>query len=97
MGLYEYGGPCRRAVACAPHEPTSSGLRRELGLLDATVINAGTMVPSAIFIVPSTIAVGFGSSTPSLLTGWSEDQCRLQIHAGQPMRIEFTNAWFKPL
>jgi APA family basic amino acid/polyamine antiporter len=43
------------------------GLKRELGLLDATMINAGTMIASAIFIVPSTIAAGMQSSMPSLL------------------------------
>jgi APA family basic amino acid/polyamine antiporter len=43
------------------------GLRRELGLLDATMINAGTMIASAIFIVPSAIAAGVQSSLPSLL------------------------------
>src|SRR3989440_3938907 len=32
-------------------------LRRELGLLDATMINVGTMIASAIFIVPASIAV----------------------------------------
>lgn len=32
-------------------------LRRELGLLDTTMINVGTMIASAIFIVPATVAV----------------------------------------
>ena len=32
-------------------------LRRELSLLDATMINVGTMVASAIFIVPASIAL----------------------------------------
>src|SRR6267378_5547652 len=31
-------------------------LKRELGLLDATMINVGTMIASAIFIVPATVA-----------------------------------------
>jgi basic amino acid/polyamine antiporter, APA family len=31
-------------------------LRRELGLLDTTMINVGTMIASAIFIVPATVA-----------------------------------------
>jgi APA family basic amino acid/polyamine antiporter len=44
-----------------------SGLRRELGLLDATMINAGTMIASAIFIVPSAITAGLGASVPSVL------------------------------
>jgi APA family basic amino acid/polyamine antiporter len=45
----------------------SDGLRRELGLFDATMINAGTMIASAIFIVPSAIAAGYGASGPSIL------------------------------
>jgi amino acid transporter len=32
-------------------------LRRELSLFDATTINVGTMIASAIFIVPSTVAL----------------------------------------
>lgn len=43
------------------------GLRRELGLLDATMINAGSTIASAIFIVPSSVALAFGSSMPTLL------------------------------
>ncbi|HLQ59168.1 MAG TPA: amino acid permease, partial [Gemmatimonadales bacterium] len=35
--------------------PTSD-LKRELGLFDAVMINAGTMIASAIFIVPATVA-----------------------------------------
>jgi len=35
----------------------SSELRRELTLLDSTMINVGTMIASAIFIVPATIAM----------------------------------------
>lgn len=42
------------------------GLRRELGLLDATMINVGTMVASAIFIVPATIAASMGATGPAL-------------------------------
>src|SRR5256885_7065356 len=34
----------------------TTDLRRELGLLDATMINVGTMIASAIFIVPATVA-----------------------------------------
>src|SRR3989442_13416350 len=33
-----------------------SDLKRELGLFDAVMINAGTMIASAIFIVPATVA-----------------------------------------
>lgn len=46
---------------------SDNGLRRELGLLDATMINAGSTIASAIFIVPSTIALAFGSTMPTLL------------------------------
>lgn len=42
------------------------GLRRELGLLDATMINVGTMVASAIFIVPATIAASMQATGPAL-------------------------------
>lgn len=42
-------------------------LRRELGLLDATMINAGTMIASAIFIVPAIIAQHVGATGPILL------------------------------
>ncbi len=45
----------------------SDGLRPELTLLDATMINVGTIVASAIFIVPSAIAAGFTSTAPILL------------------------------
>ena len=34
----------------------TTDLHRELGLLDATMINVGTMIASAIFIVPATVA-----------------------------------------
>ncbi|HEX9754210.1 MAG TPA: amino acid permease [Gemmatimonadales bacterium] len=44
-----------------------TGLRRELGLFDATMINAGTIIASAIFIVPSFLAATLGSSIPMLL------------------------------
>jgi APA family basic amino acid/polyamine antiporter len=47
--------------------PSQNGLRRELGLLDATMINAGTTIASAIFIVPSTVALAFGATMPILL------------------------------
>jgi APA family basic amino acid/polyamine antiporter len=40
-------------------------LRRELTLLDATMINAGTMVASAIFIVPASVAAAVAA--PSLV------------------------------
>lgn len=45
----------------------SDGLRAELGLLDATMINVGTMVGSSIFIVPSSIAALFSGTGPGVL------------------------------
>lgn len=44
-------------------------LRRALGLFDATMINAGTMIASAIFIVPGDIAQRLGASG-SILSVW---------------------------
>jgi len=40
-----------------PHSDNTPELRRELTLLDSTMINVGTMIASAIFIVPATIAM----------------------------------------
>lgn len=55
-------------MTSAPAHPTQPGLRRELGLFDATMINAGTIIASAIFvIVPATLAADLGSSLPVLL------------------------------
>ncbi|MBL7962119.1 amino acid permease, partial [bacterium] len=42
-------------------------LRRELSLLDATMINVGTIIGSAIFIVPSTIVHHVQSSGLAML------------------------------
>lgn len=42
-------------------------LKRELTLLDATMINVGTMVGSAIFIVPATIALQVQASSLTIL------------------------------
>jgi basic amino acid/polyamine antiporter, APA family len=42
-------------------------LKRQLGLLDSTMINVGTMIASAIFIVPSVIASSVHASLPSIL------------------------------
>lgn len=50
-----------------PFPPGHDGLTPQLGLLDATMINVGTMVGASIFIVPSSIAVLFSGSYPSLL------------------------------
>ncbi|MGH7528799.1 MAG: APC family permease [Gemmatimonadales bacterium] len=47
-------------------------LRRELGLLDATMINVGTMIASAIFIVPADVAAavhGIGLMTTVWVLG----------------------------
>jgi basic amino acid/polyamine antiporter, APA family len=43
------------------------GLKPQLGLLDATMINVGTMVGASIFIVPSSIAALFSGSFPTIL------------------------------
>jgi len=48
-------------------EPGRLELKRALGLFDATMINVGTMVASAIFIVPATITMAMEASVPSLL------------------------------
>src|SRR5258707_1984389 len=40
----------------ASSAPPASDLKRELGLFDAVMINAGTMIASAIFLVPATVA-----------------------------------------
>ncbi len=40
-----------------PRKDNSPELRRELTLIDSTMINVGTMIASAIFIVPATIAM----------------------------------------
>src|SRR5207253_2994138 len=42
-------------------------LKRQLGLLDATMINVGTIIASAIFIVPSAIALQLHASLPTVL------------------------------
>src|SRR5437667_318949 len=42
-------------------------LKRQLGLLDSTMINVGTIIASAIFIVPSVIALNLGASLPPIL------------------------------
>ena len=42
-------------------------LRRQLGLLDSTMINIGTIIASAIFIVPSAIASGLHATGPAIL------------------------------
>ena len=55
------------ANPAAPPAGGADGLRRELGLLDATMINVGTIIGSSIFIVPASIAAAFSGSFPTLL------------------------------
>lgn len=43
------------------------GLRAELGLFDSTMINVGTIIASAIYLVPATIAASFSGVFPTLL------------------------------
>ncbi|HEX4601612.1 MAG TPA: amino acid permease [Gemmatimonadales bacterium] len=42
-------------------------LKRQLGLFDSTMINVGTIIASAIFIVPSVIAFQLHASAPTIL------------------------------
>src|SRR5438105_6004911 len=42
-------------------------LRRELGLFDSTMINVGTMIASAIFIVPATVSAALPGSAAATL------------------------------
>jgi APA family basic amino acid/polyamine antiporter len=42
-------------------------LKRQLGLLDSTMINVGTIIASAIFIVPSTVARDVPAAVPAIL------------------------------
>lgn len=64
----EGSGHSRRGGSLGPmSEPGRSELKQALGLFDATMINVGTMVASAIFIVPATIAAGMLATVPSLL------------------------------
>jgi basic amino acid/polyamine antiporter, APA family len=46
---------------------SADGLKPQLGLLDATMINVGTMVGASIFIVPSAIAGFFSGTLPSIV------------------------------
>jgi APA family basic amino acid/polyamine antiporter len=54
--------PRASSTAGAEHD----GLQPQLGLLDATMINVGTMVGSSIFIVPAAIAGAFTGSVPTI-------------------------------
>src|SRR5258705_13704248 len=48
---------------------SASDLKRELGLFDAVMINAGTMIASAIFIVPATVAAAVQGTAVLTLVG----------------------------
>jgi APA family basic amino acid/polyamine antiporter len=50
------------SVAARPSRPQETGFVRELGLLDSTMIVAGSMIGSGIFIVPADIARQVGSA-----------------------------------
>jgi APA family basic amino acid/polyamine antiporter len=50
------------SVAARPSRPQEAGFVRELGLLDSTMIVAGSMIGSGIFIVPADIARQVGSA-----------------------------------
>src|SRR5436309_14198172 len=54
-------------MTTTPQPTTATDLKRELGLFDAVMINAGTMIASAIFIVPASIAAAVPGSTMSTL------------------------------
>ena len=54
-------------TAHRPPLTVSDGLKPQLGLLDATMINVGTMVGASIFIVPSSSAALFSASFPTIL------------------------------
>src|SRR4051812_8785694 len=63
----------------SPHSPSdmtspapsanAPDLKRELGLLDATMLNVGSMIASAIFIVPATVA-GLVSGSGLMVLAW---------------------------
>ncbi|HYO15759.1 MAG TPA: amino acid transporter, partial [Thermoanaerobaculia bacterium] len=51
------------SIAAKPSPPAeTTGFVRELGLLDSTMIVAGSMIGSGIFIVPADIARQVGSA-----------------------------------
>jgi amino acid transporter len=50
-----------------PPSAVAPDLKRELGLFDAVMINAGTMIASAIFIVPATVAAAVHGTALMLL------------------------------
>lgn len=50
-----------------PAQTQDDGLKPQLGLLDSTMINVGTIIASSIFIVPSAIAASFTTAFPTIL------------------------------
>src|SRR2546423_5296495 len=50
-----------------PAQALMPELKRQPGLLDSTMINVGTIIAAAIFIVPSAIALELHASVPSIL------------------------------
>ncbi|MBI3110460.1 MAG: amino acid permease [Ignavibacteriales bacterium] len=52
-----------------PIDPSGSDLRRELTLFDSTMINVGSIIASAIFIVPAAVA-GHLPSGPLMMAVW---------------------------
>ncbi len=58
-----------QATRAAASHGDRQELRRELTLLDATMINVGSIIASAIFIVPMTIAIHL-PSTSSVILVW---------------------------
>jgi APA family basic amino acid/polyamine antiporter len=61
---FQGGAPMSESVAVkpSPAQEGTTGFVRELGLLDSTMIVAGSMIGSGIFIVPAEIARQVGSS-----------------------------------
>jgi APA family basic amino acid/polyamine antiporter len=59
-------GPVIPGTAFPTAGADPDGLKPQLGLLDATMINVGTMVGSSIFIVPAAIAGAFTGSVPTI-------------------------------
>ncbi|HJR36099.1 MAG TPA: amino acid permease [Gemmatimonadales bacterium] len=62
-------GPAAVQPLTAHRSPltASDGLKPQLGLFDATMINVGTIVGASIFVVPSAIAAAFSASFPTLM------------------------------
>ena len=52
-------------------------LKRQLTLLDATMINVGTIIASAIFIVPAEIALRLEATPAPAKCGRASSACRV--------------------